>query len=143
MTNAVAIVTHSGFGKSTAIGHIKATEQNKLSQDIEGLNPAETLLINIKGKALPYPGWKAGYKRINETSAEAPSGNYLVTTDPSIIIRIMNYYNVNKPNMKNVVIDDFQYLMAEEFMTNALKTGYEKFSRMAKNAYDVINTGLK
>lgn len=143
MTNAVAIVTHSGFGKSTAIGHIKADEQNRLAQDIEGLNPAETLLINIKGKALPYPGWKAGYKRIDETSPTEPKGNYLVTTDPAIIIRIMNYYNAYKPQMKNVVIDDFQYLMAEEFMTNALKVGYEKFSRMAKNAYDVINTGLK
>lgn len=35
-----------------------------------------------------------------------------------------------------------QYIMSEEFMANALKSGYDKFNRMAKNMYDVINTGI-
>ena len=32
--------------------------------------------------------------------------------------------------------------MSEEFMANALKSGFEKFNRMAKNMYDVINAGI-
>jgi hypothetical protein len=32
--------------------------------------------------------------------------------------------------------------MSEEFMANALKAGYDKFNKMAKNMYDVINAGL-
>lgn len=32
--------------------------------------------------------------------------------------------------------------MSEEFMANALKAGYDKFNKMAKNMYDVISTGL-
>lgn len=32
--------------------------------------------------------------------------------------------------------------MAEEFMLNALKSGYDKFNRLAKNMYDVINAGI-
>ena len=32
--------------------------------------------------------------------------------------------------------------MSEEFMANALKADYDKFNKMAKNMYDVINMGL-
>ena len=35
-----------------------------------------------------------------------------------------------------------QYVMAEEFMENANKTGYEKYNRLAKHMYDIINTGI-
>lgn len=35
-----------------------------------------------------------------------------------------------------------QYLMSEEFMANALKSGFDKFNKMAKNMYDVVNTGI-
>ena len=141
MSTAIAVITESGFGKSTSLGHIPK-EDLKSEFDIEGLKPEETLLINIKGKPLPYGGWKKQYKLISPDKPPTEE-NYLVSTDPVLIIKTLNYFNENRPDIKNFVIDDFQYLMAEEFMTNALKTGYEKFSKMAKNAYDVINTGLK
>lgn len=32
--------------------------------------------------------------------------------------------------------------MSEEFMANALKAGYDKFNKMAKNMYDIVNTGI-
>lgn len=35
-----------------------------------------------------------------------------------------------------------QYIMSEEFMANALKSGFDKFNKMAKNMYDVINNGI-
>ena len=41
------------------------------------------------------------------------------------------------------MLDDSQYVMSQEFMDNALKQGYEKFNKMAKNMFDIIDTGLR
>jgi hypothetical protein len=134
MSNSIAVVTESGFGKSTSYGHIPEYE-------IEGLPAEETLVINIKGKPLPFRGWRKLYTAIDVT-APPTRGNYLETTDPALIIKTLNYFSANRPDIKNALIDDFQYVMAEEFMSNALKTGFDKYNKLAKNAYDVINAGL-
>lgn len=140
MAIAIAIVSESGFGKSTSIGKIPKEDLGS-DIDIEGINPEETLLVNIKDKPLPYRGWKKDWKLISP--ARPPlTENYLATTDPAMIIKTMRYFSQNRPQVKNVIVDDFQYMMAEEFVANALKTGYEKFSKMAKNVYDVINAGI-
>lgn len=141
MSNAVAVVTKSGFGKSTSYGIIPELE-------IEGLNPEETFLINVKGKPLPFRGWRKFYRPwgnnvVGTPRADGFKPNYLESTDYGVINQNLDFINNNMHSVKTVVIDDFQYLMGEEFMTNALKAGYEKFSKMAKNAYDVINKGLK
>jgi ABC-type dipeptide/oligopeptide/nickel transport system ATPase component len=134
MANGIAIVGDSGSGKSTSIG-------NAPELGIVGLNPAETFIINVKGKPLPIRGWKALYKAI-DLSRPPTEGNYLATTDTALIIKTLGFINANRPDIKNVAIDDNQYIMSEEFMANALKTGYDKFNKMAKNMYDVINTGI-
>lgn len=141
MSIAAAIVTESGFGKSTGLGSI-SKEDLKSDVGIEGVNPKETLLINIKDKPLPFRGWEKDYIPITLTKPPTTE-NYLASTDPQFIQKTMLYFSQNRLDIKNVVIDDFQYLMAEEFVANALKIGYEKFSKLAKNAYDTINTGLK
>ena len=43
------------------------------------------------------------------------------------------------PNVKTIIVDDFQYIMSYEFMTTTT-TGFEKFNEIAQNAFDVINT---
>jgi len=134
MANAIAIVGDSGSGKSTSIGQIPEL-------NIKGLEPKETFIINVKGKPLPIKGWKSKYIPI-DTSKPPVEGNYLSTTDAALIIKTLQFINVNRPDIKNVVLDDSQYIMSEEFMANALKTGYDKFNRMAKNMYDIINTGI-
>ena len=35
-----------------------------------------------------------------------------------------------------------QYVMSQEFMDNALKSGFDKYNKLGKNMYDIINTGL-
>lgn len=135
MANAVAIVTESGFGKTTSVG--KSPELG-----IEGLDPKETFFINVKGKPLPFRGWKKDYVPVDISSGPPKTGNYLATHNPFDIVKVLNYINTNRPDIKNVVLDDFQYIMAEEFMANALKSGFDKFNKLAKNAYDVINTGV-
>ncbi len=134
MANAIAVVGDSGSGKTTSIGQIEEL-------GIEGLNPKETFIINVKGKPLPMRGWRTKYKDI-DISGPPTEGNYLSTTDTALIIKTLQYISANRPDIKSVVLDDAQYVMSEEFMANALKSGYDKFNKMAKNMYDIINTGI-
>lgn len=134
MSVAIAVVGLSGSGKSSSmmqnpeIGHI-------------GLNPSETFIINVKDKPLPFRGWKKLYTPV-PIGAPPTTGNYFAATDGQTIVKVINYIGTNRPDIKNIVVEDMQYIMSQEFMDNALKTGYEKFSKMAKNVYDVINAGI-
>lgn len=135
MAKTIAVVADTGFGKSTALAPIKEIGH-------VGLNPKQTLIINIKNKPLPFKGWKKHYLPIRGKD-DLKNGNYLATSDYSIIIETINYFNANRKEIINVVIDDFQYLMADNFMKDALKSGYDKFNKLAKKTYDVINAGLE
>lgn len=135
MANSIAVVTESGFGKTTSIGNIPEL-------GIEGLKPEETFFFNVKGKSLPFKGWKKKYIPIPDPNSGPPKeGNYLASSNTALIIKVMQYINQNRPDIKNVVLDDYQYILADEFMANALKSGYDKFNKLAKNGFDVINTG--
>ncbi len=131
MANTALILTEPGFGKTTGIH-----ENTELG--IVGLNPKETVIINVKGKPLSFRGWQKYYKAPISTG-----GNYAETTNPQDIIGIINHVNEKRLEILNLIIDDAQYIMAEQFMNDALKSGYDKFSKLGKNMYDVINTGLK
>lgn len=134
MSNAIAVVGDSGSGKTTSISQIPEL-------GIIGLDPTETFIINVKGKPLPLRGWKSKYLPVPVTGPPTV-GNYVATADSGLIIKTLQFINANRPDIKNVVLDDGQYVMSEEFMANALKSGYDKFNRMAKNMYDIINTGI-
>lgn len=134
MANGIAIVGDTGSGKTTSITQIPEL-------DILGLDPKETFIINVKGKPLPLRGWKHKYQPI-DISGPPVEGNYLATPDAALIVKTLLYIDAHRPDIKNVVLDDAQYVMSEEFMANALKSGYDKFNRMAKNMYDIINTGI-
>jgi hypothetical protein len=45
---------------------------------------------------------------------------------------------MQKTSREIIVIDDLQYLLANEFMTRAHETGYVKFTEMARHYFDVI-----
>ena len=120
MSTLVGIVGQSGSGKSTSI---------------EALDPKETVIINVSNKPLPFRGWKSNYisKKLSE------GGNYIVTDSAATIITALDYINKNRPEIKHIVIDDSQYLMSFEFMAKAKEKGYDKFTNIAKNTFDVLN----
>lgn len=60
-----------------------------------------------------------------------------------IIGQILNYINTKRPEIKNVVIDDGQYLMAFEFMDRASEKGFQKFNDLAQKFYSVLKTGIQ
>ena len=134
MANAIAIVGESGTGKSTSLAQAPDI-------GIIGLDPKETFIINVKDKPLPFKGWVKQYIPI--PVGEAPTtGNYFSSTDTPSILKVLQFIANNRPDIKNVVLEDSQYIMSQEFMDNALKAGFDKFNKMGKNMFDIINAGI-
>jgi hypothetical protein len=120
MSTLVGIVGQSGTGKSTSI---------------ETLNPKETVIINVSNKPLPFKGWRSNY-----TQGKLSEGaNYISTDVAATIVQALKYISDNRPEIKYVIIDDLQYLMSFEFMAKAKDKGYEKFTDIGKNTFDVLN----
>ena len=124
--SAVAIVGKSGTGKSTSISSVPEL-------DIKGLKPSETVIINVAGKDLPFRGWKNLYKgKINE------GGNYVETSDSTTIASAIKFISENRPAIKNIVLDDGQFIMSFEFMARAKESGYGKFADIGVNMGKIV-----
>lgn len=116
----------SGTGKSSSYGIVPEI-------GLKGLNPKETVVINVASKDLPFRGWKKHYGgKISE------GGNYLETADAVTIAKSITYISESRPDIKNIVIDDAQYIMAFEFMRRAKENGYGKFGDIGVNIARVV-----
>jgi hypothetical protein len=122
MSNASLIIGESGTGKSTSL---------------RNLNHKETFIINVCNKPLPFRGYKNKYKTI--TGWDDKEGNYFPSNDYQRIIRCLNMIDKTRPEIKNIIIDDFQYIMCDEFMNRVMERGYDKFSEIGQHAYMIIN----
>ena len=114
MSIATLILGNSGSGKSTSLRH---------------LDPSKTILIQCIKKPLPFraEGWKA------KSSLKA-EGNIVQTDNPALIERIMR----NSPH-DVVIIDDYQAVMVNELMSRSSEKGYDKFTDIGKNAWNIFN----
>jgi hypothetical protein len=128
MATTFCVVGPSGSGKSTSLGKVEQL-------GLIGLDPKETAIINVMDKPLPFKGSGSLYG-----TPISQGGNYAALSDGVTILKVLAALN-ERQDIKNVVIDDFQYIMAEEFMAKALKKGYDKFNEIGKHAYDVITYG--
>jgi hypothetical protein len=117
MATGILVGGTAGTGKSTSM---------------ETLNPEETVLIKVVNKPLPFRGEKKNY-----TALTKEGGNLVITDKAPQIISTLNYVNEKRPEIKVVVIDDFQYMSAFEFMRRSKETGFTKFSDIGKNLFDV------
>jgi hypothetical protein len=113
MSTATLVIGQSGTGKSSSL---------------RNFDPAQTLLIQVVKKPLPFraKGWSYRTK-------ENATGNIFVTDDASTIVNLLT-----KTQRKTIVIDDFQYLLANEFMRRSGETGFQKFTDIGKHAWDVL-----
>lgn len=121
MANKILVIGDSGKGKSTSI---------------RTLNPEETFIINVENKALPWKGFKKQYTALTK---ENVFGNLVSTDNAETIQRVMEKVSKDMPHIKILVIDDAQYIMANEYMRKAMLKGYEKYSEMAKNFFNVVD----
>lgn len=125
MANLIAIVGASGTGKSSSLRNLDSTK---------------TFIINVASKPLPFKGWRSKYTIWNK---ENPTGNYINTSNVQVIGQILNYINTKRPEIKNVIIEDSQYLMGFEYMDRAGEKGFQKFTDIAQKFYSVLKTGIQ
>lgn len=114
------VIGKSGSGKSRALAD---------------LDSKITFLINVNRKPLPFKGYKGKYVPITKDN---PKGNLLESDDPETIIRTIDHIDKNRPEIKVCVVDDFQYIMANEFMRRAKERGYVKFTEIGEHAWRII-----
>jgi len=98
------------------------------SFSMQNLDPSLCGVINVMGKPLPFRAGKQ-FRKLN--------------TD--------NAYEINDllPSLKApiVIIDDFQYIMANEFMRGVTDEGggnsvFQRFNRIGQNAWNILNTAI-
>lgn len=89
------------------------------SASMRNFKPDELAIVNVVGKPLPFRG-------------------RFESLDGDSYRKIKKF--IGETNKKAIVIDDAQYLMANEFMRRATERGYDKFTEIAQNFWDLINT---
>jgi hypothetical protein len=116
MSIATLVMGESGTGKSTSM---------------RNLDPAQTLLIQSVKKPLPFKS--ADWKPVT-----ADGGNVIVTDNSAKIVHIM--CKTVKPI---IIVDDFQYIMANEFMRRVKdhevgNQAFAKYNEIARNVWDIF-----
>ena len=119
MAHSVLVIADSGSGKSTSI---------------RDLDPKETFIINIANKPLPFKGWKKNYTAITKDN---PKGNMTPVSSAAGIMKAMMHVYDKMPHIKNLVIDDWQYMSSFEYFDRANEKGYDKFTQIAANLAQV------
>jgi adenylate kinase family enzyme len=120
MARGILIVGQSGTGKSTSVST---------------LDPKETFIINVQGKDMPFKGYNKNYTKVNIASGPPVKDNMLVSDDAIVIKKVIEYIASNRPEIKSIIIDDWQYAAANEFMRKAEQKGFEKFTSIGKNIW--------
>lgn len=111
----IGIVGPTGTGKSTSIKH---------------LDPKETYIINVAKKELPFKG----AEKLYNTEAK----NYKEVDDASEITRLLKTISEKAPHIKNIIIEDSNYIMGFNMMAKATEVGFTKFTLMARDMVDLF-----
>lgn len=117
MANICIILGFSGTGKSSSI---------------KGLNPEETLILNVLKKKLPF--------KKSSTLYNSEKKNVFSIDDYISAINLLEACNNSAPHIKNIVIDDAIYIMRKEYFRRAKEAGYTKYTELAQHFQQLIST---
>jgi hypothetical protein len=116
----IGIVGPTGTGKSTSI---------------KFLDPKSTYIINVAKKELPFKGAEKLYNTENK--------NYKEVDDANEITRLLRTISEKAPHIKNIIIEDSNYIMGFNMIAKATETGYTKFTLMAKDMVELFREARK
>ena len=109
MSKKILIMGRSGNGKSASLRNFKKGEVG---------------IISVQGKELPFKSDLPSFTpRVNEKT---------LNKYPDVMAAIRD------AKAKVLVIDDANYLMSDEFMNRSGERGYEKFTQLAQNFYQML-----
>lgn len=116
----IGIVGPTGSGKSTSI---------------KFLDPKETYIINVAKKELPFKGADKLYNLENK--------NYKEVDDAVEITRLLHVISEKAPHVKNIIIEDSNYIMGFAMVEKATEVGFTKFSIMARDMVELFKEARK
>ena len=116
----IGIVGQTGTGKSTSI---------------KTLNPDETYIINVAKKELPFKG--------SEKLYNTEKKNYKEVDDINEITRLLLTLSEKAPQVKNIVIEDSNYMMSFRMADKATEVGFTKFTVLMKDMVDLFKMARK
>lgn len=117
MSRLIFIVGDSGTGKSYSL---------------KTLDPQSSFVINCVGKDMPWRKWSDTWSREKK--------NHSVTTNWETIVKTMLWIDKKAPHIKNIVIDDFQYVMSFEYLQHLEKDVWETFRNIGGHVFQIVNT---
>lgn len=88
------------------------------SASLRNFGADELALVNVNGKPLPF---RNSFKSVISSDDYHKIEDFIKTT-----------------KAKSIAIDDTQYLMANEFMRRSNEKGYDKFTEIGKNFWELV-----
>lgn len=116
MSECVLVIGKSGSGKTASLRNFRPNED-------------KVFMISATAKRLSFPCKE--WKRF-----DGKSGHIFVTTEIARAIKAMQWAAENGRDV--IFVDDFQYFPVNQYMNKALEKGYDKYSKIAKDTYDLI-----
>lgn len=101
------------------------------SRSLLNVDGQSSYLINCVSKDLPFRKWR---EKFNEEKK-----NYFETTHPGQIIGILEGIDKKRPEIKNIFIDDFQYVMSFEYLQNLDSDVWDTFRNIGGHAFQILN----
>lgn len=134
---------------STLVGIVGPTGSGKTAS-VESLPPEKTFFINIDAKPLSFKGWKKRYTPFTTDTPEGLKGNYYIpsqeyqgTQASGKTSQLLQFISDNRPEIKYIVVDDYQYLLSNEYMHRSGEKSYDKFVDIAFHAWQPLQTGAR
>ena len=115
----ILVLAKSGFGKTTSWAG-----REKLG--IKGLDPKETYVIQCIGRGVPNPEYKLCPSTEIKDMAKGNRVNVEILSGLERFQKVAELLDVLKKSpFVNIVIEDFNYLMQDYYMANAMKGGWQ------------------
>jgi hypothetical protein len=136
MAEGVMVIGPSGSGKSAST---------------EGMT--QTFFINTIGKRFPYRNDYKSQKiptppptvkieqMIDHFPEKMEEGVSVIQTDSAKVLEAsIKYIDKHRPDIKKIVVDDWQYVAANDFMRKANVKGFDKFTQIGRDIWSMANT---